>query len=273
MSHSRPFDEDLYRTLANSSQAGVYILQDGKFQFANPHIQEYAGYAEEAMLGMDSISLIHPVDRMSARRNAVRMLKGQRFSPYEFRIITSDGRTKWILETVTSISYRGRRAVLGNSMNITEQKEARNRLEELEALESSILDAIPHAVIAAQPHLQFPNNPSSIFGWMSEEMNRRSVRLLSQRDIRRIVVFSPPPWRRTGQHRVPARRTRGLQHGPCPDRGTLAEAAIRELEDITMDPGRGSWRSGVLRKCSAQQDDRRWKGADARDSFNGQSGG
>ena len=74
----RPFDEDLYKTLANSSQAGVYILQDGKFQFANPHIQEYAGYSEEAMLGMDSLSLIHPLDRVSARKNAVRMLKGQR---------------------------------------------------------------------------------------------------------------------------------------------------------------------------------------------------
>ena len=100
MSKPHHFDEDLYRTLANSSQAGVYILQDGKFQFANPHIQEYAGYTEEEMLGMDSLSLIHPVDRVPARKNAIRMLKGQRFSPYEFRIITGDGRTKWILESV-----------------------------------------------------------------------------------------------------------------------------------------------------------------------------
>ena len=184
MNHARPFDEDLYRTLANSSQAGVYILQDGKFQFTNPHIQEYAGYTEEGMLGMDPLSLIHPIDRTSAHRNAVRMLKGQRFSPYEFRIITGDGRIKWILETVTSIRYRGRRAVLGNNMNITEQKESRTRLEELEALESSILDAIPHAVIGLHNRVfNFANNAvKAVFGWRPEELIGQNVRLFYRND-------------------------------------------------------------------------------------------
>ena len=32
-------------------------------------------------------------------------------------------------------------------MDITEQKEAQSKLEELEALEASILESIPHAVI------------------------------------------------------------------------------------------------------------------------------
>ncbi len=184
MSHARPFDEDLYRTLANSSQAGVYILQDGKFQFTNPHIHEYAGYTEEGMLGMESLSLVHPIDRTQAHRSAVRMLKGQRFSPYEFRIITGDGRIKWILETVTSIQYRGRRAVLGNNMNITEQKESRTRLEELEALESSLLDAIPHAVIGLQNRIfNFANNAvQTIFGWRPEELIGKSVRLFYRSD-------------------------------------------------------------------------------------------
>ncbi len=62
MSKSRPFDEDLYRILANSSQAGVYILQDGKFQFANPHIQEYAGYTEERD-ARDGFAQPHPSRR------------------------------------------------------------------------------------------------------------------------------------------------------------------------------------------------------------------
>ncbi len=244
MSHSRPFDEDLYRTLANSSQAGVYILQDGKFQFANPHIQEYAGYAEEAMLGMDSISLIHPVDRMSARRNAVRMLKGQRFSPYEFRIITSDGRTKWILETVTSISYRGRRAVLGNSMNITEQKEARNRLEELEALESSILDAIPHAVIGLHNRIfNFANNAvKAVFGWRPEELIGKNVRLLyrSDRDYEEIarLFYTALERQRTFSTEFPCRRRDGVDI-LCMVRASRIGETLRErrivvtYEDIT----------------------------------------
>jgi len=173
-------EQDLYKTLANSSQVGVYILQDRKFQFVNPHIAEYAGYREDEMVGMESLSLIHPDDRMLARKNAIRMLKGQRFSPYEFRIITSDGRIKWIMETSTPIYYKGKRAVLGNSMNITGQKEARNRLEELEALESSILDAIPHGVVGLHNRrFIFANNAvQAVFGWLPEELIGRSVRLI-----------------------------------------------------------------------------------------------
>jgi len=215
MKRSRPFDEDFYRVLANSSQAGVYILQDGIFQFVNPHIREYAGYTEAEMLGMDSLSLIHPVDRMSARKNAIRMLKGQRLSPYEFRIITGDGRTKWILETVTSIRYGGRPAVLGNSMNITEQKEARNRLEEIEALESSILDAIPHAVIGLHNRVFiFANNAvKAVFGWRSEELIGKNVWILyrNEGDSREIsdLFYTALERQRTFHCEFPCRRKDG----------------------------------------------------------------
>ncbi|MDD5100717.1 MAG: PAS domain-containing sensor histidine kinase [Syntrophales bacterium] len=244
MSKSRPFDEDLYRTLANSSQAGVYILQDGKFQFANPHIQEYAGYAEEEMLGMDSLSLIHPVDRAPARKNAIRMLKGQRFSPYEFRIITGDGRTKWILESVTSIHYGGRPAVLGNSMNITEQKEARNRLEELEALESSILDAIPHAVIGLHNRVfNFANNAvKSVFGWRPEELIGKDVRLLyrNDREYEEIadLFYGALEKQRTFHTEFPCRRKDGVEI-ICMVRASRIGETLRErrivvtYEDIT----------------------------------------
>jgi PAS domain S-box-containing protein len=244
MSKSRPFDEDLYRTLANSSQAGVYILQDGKFQFANPHIQEYAGYTEEEMLGMDSLSLIHPVDRAPARKNAVRMLKGQRFSPYEFRIITSDGRTKWILESVTSIHYGGRPAVLGNSMNITEQKEARNRLEELEALESSILDAIPHAVIGLHNRVfNFANNAvKAVFGWRPEELIGKNVRIFYRTDDEYEEIarrfYTALEKQRTFHTEFPCRRRDGVDI-ICMVRASRIGETLRErrivvtYEDIT----------------------------------------
>jgi PAS domain S-box-containing protein len=167
------------------------------------------------MLGMDSLNLIHPVDRVSARKNAIRMLKGQRFSPYEFRIITGDGRTKWILESVTSIHYGGRPAVLGNSMNITEQKEARNRLEELEALESSILDAIPNAVIGLHNRVFiFANNAvKAVFGWRPEELIGKNVRILyrTDRECQEIsdLFYTALEKQRTFHSESPCRRKDG----------------------------------------------------------------
>lgn len=108
------------------------------------------------------------------------MLKGRRFSPYEFRIVTSDGRIKWIMETVMSITFKGERAILGNSMDLTERREAEKKLEELEALESSILDAIPQAVVGLhQRRINFANNAvETIFGWHREELIGRSIKVI-----------------------------------------------------------------------------------------------
>jgi len=155
-------EENLYRILAQSSQVGFYIMQDKKFRFVNSHLRDYAGYEEDEILRMDPSSLILPEDRRKTRKNAVMMLKEQRFSPYEFRIVTKDGRIKWIMETVMSITYQGRPAILGNLMDITERKEASHRLEELEALESSILDAIPQAVVGLhERRINFAKNSSA----------------------------------------------------------------------------------------------------------------
>lgn len=120
--------QELYETLANSSPVGVYIYQDGKFQFTNPQFRKHTGFSEEELLLMAPRQLIHPDDRTSARQNAIEMLKGRRQAPYEFRFISRSGETLWAMETVTSITYNGKRATLGNFMDITARKQAEARL-------------------------------------------------------------------------------------------------------------------------------------------------
>jgi PAS domain S-box-containing protein len=172
--------EDIFRILANSSQVGFYIIQDGRFKFINSHFCGYTGYSEEEMLNMNPASFILPEDRRKTAKYANMMLKELRFSPYEFRIITKDGRIKWIMETVMPITFNRRRAILGNSMDITERKEASRRLEELEALESSILDAIPQAVLGLhERRINFANHAVKIiFGWHREELIGKSIRMI-----------------------------------------------------------------------------------------------
>jgi PAS domain S-box-containing protein len=54
--------------------------------------------------------------------NATEALKSGFCKPYEFRVRTRTGESKWVLETVISINYRGKRATQGNFMDITERK-------------------------------------------------------------------------------------------------------------------------------------------------------
>jgi len=115
--------ESIYRTLAERSYAGVYVVQDGRFRFINNNAASYAGYTREELLDQDTGILVHPRDREEENKNAGDMLKGKRMTPYEFRIVTKDGETRWIMETVTSITYEGRPAILGNSMDVTEKRQ------------------------------------------------------------------------------------------------------------------------------------------------------
>jgi PAS domain S-box-containing protein len=123
--------EELFRNLAGSSTVGVYIVQDGKFCYVNPQFQRYSGYSEDELLGKDSLDLVFPKDREIVRNNAIHMLKGDRTTGYEYRSTTKDGSVRWVLETVASIQYHGRRATIGNYMDITESKRAEREIKKL----------------------------------------------------------------------------------------------------------------------------------------------
>jgi len=124
--------EELLHTICDSSPVGVYVLQDRKFQYANPKFVELTGYSKDELLGMDAMGLVLPEDRNMVRESAIEMLKGKRFYPYEFRAINKAGEPRWIIATVSSIHYRGSRAVLGNYMDISERKQAEEALQESE---------------------------------------------------------------------------------------------------------------------------------------------
>jgi PAS domain S-box-containing protein len=212
----RKIAEEAYRTMADSSQAGVYIVQDGVFQFVNENAAGYAGYGQKDLTGMNSMQLVHPEDRLMVKENAHRLLHGEKTSPHEFRIITKDGRIRWIMETVTFVPYRGRRAVLGNSMDITEMIEARAKMEKLEALEASILEAIPHAVIGLQDRrVIFANDGvEAVFGWGARDIVGMSSRILyrTDEDYEAIagILYNTLEKQRTVSVEFPCRRKDGI---------------------------------------------------------------
>jgi PAS domain S-box-containing protein len=132
--------EELYTAFANSSQIAVYIVQDRRFQFVNPQFQSHTGFSQDELLGIDPLTIVHPEDREMVRENAVKMLKRERFSPYEFRAVTKGGETRWVMETVISIQYQGKRATLGNYMDVSERKQVEEALQEAERRYRAIFD-------------------------------------------------------------------------------------------------------------------------------------
>jgi len=175
--------ENLYRTLAEGSFSGVYMVQDGKFKYLNDHVA-HLGYQPDELVGRQALSIVHPEDRKIVRKFALEMLSGRSFTPYQYRALNKNGKIHWIMETVKRILYKGKPAVLGNSMDITELVDSRKKIEEFNKLRSSILDATPHSIMYLEDRkIIFVNNAvESVFGWKPEELIGKSIRMLYRSD-------------------------------------------------------------------------------------------
>lgn len=138
--------EHEFRQSIHNSLIGCYIVQDARFVYVNPEFSRITGYSNEELLGTLPLNLVQEPFRAEVRKNFIKMLKGQRDYPYEFRVVTKSGAVRWIAETGTSIQYRGSRAALGYFMDITRSKEAEQQQREKEKLEAilEMAGAISH---------------------------------------------------------------------------------------------------------------------------------
>lgn len=123
--------EELFSILAANSPIAMYIVQEGILQFVNPAFVSITGYSEGEIIGKPSLSIVHPEDQERVWQKAIAMLKGKETSGYEFRIVARDGSSRHVFEKVAGIEYRGRRAVLGNFVDVTAHKKTEEEQQRL----------------------------------------------------------------------------------------------------------------------------------------------
>jgi diguanylate cyclase (GGDEF)-like protein/PAS domain S-box-containing protein len=131
-------EKELFTALTQSSPIGICIVQTGKFIYINRQFEKIIGYNISELLSTETLSYVHPDDRALVRAQATYALKTGVCDPYEYRVVTKSGQIKWILETIISINHQGKRAALGNFMDITEMK----RLEQETKLANEQLTAV-----------------------------------------------------------------------------------------------------------------------------------
>ena len=137
--------EKKYATLVENSLTSIYIDQDGKIVFANHRFAEIYRYPREELLGIESWRLVHPKDRRLTNQIRVKRLAGEEAPPeYEARGLTKDGDTIWINRRNTRIEYKGRPAILGNVVDITEQKQAEEQLRKINEELKNFIHMVSH---------------------------------------------------------------------------------------------------------------------------------
>jgi diguanylate cyclase (GGDEF)-like protein/PAS domain S-box-containing protein len=112
--------EELFRTLAEQSLVGIYLIQDGLFRYVNPRFAELFKYAaNEVTDKLGPGDLAHPGDWPASQ--------GQYFFSAMARTQESIDVEVYGSATV----YRGRPAIIGTIMDITERKLIEERLKRL----------------------------------------------------------------------------------------------------------------------------------------------
>ncbi len=158
-----------------NSPIGVYVVQDNQFRYVNLQFQKDTGYAQEELASLVPTSLVVAEDRPAFRANVIEMLRGHRTAPYEFRVLTKSGETRWVLGAMTAIKYQGRRAALGYYMDITGRRGLEQALRESEEMYRALVENGPNAVAVnvgtnrvfvnrAYLELQGLSDPSQVVG-------------------------------------------------------------------------------------------------------------
>ncbi|MDR5659330.1 PAS domain S-box protein [Serpentinicella sp. ANB-PHB4] len=124
--------EEKFRAFADSTATVIFIGQEGKYVYTNPYYQELLGYSEEEFYKMDLWDVNHPDYKETAKIRATAREKGVKNIPkrYEMQVVTRNGKPIWMDISATTITYRGKPAIIASAFDITDRKKMEQKIRE-----------------------------------------------------------------------------------------------------------------------------------------------
>lgn len=132
--------EEKFRNLAEQSPNMIFINKKGRVVYANQRSEEIMGYSRNEFYSpdFDFFTLIAPgyIDLVKSSFNM--HMKDEEITPYEYTLITKEGKKVDAILTTKLIIYEGENAILGTVTDITERKKMEQKMiqanEELKVL-------------------------------------------------------------------------------------------------------------------------------------------
>jgi PAS domain S-box-containing protein len=132
ISERKKAEEDLieseaqFKILAEESPNMIFINKRGRVVYVNKKSEETMGYSRDEFYSKDFnfMDLIAPEFRDLVQENFRKHSAGDEIRPYEYNLLTKDGREIFAIHTTKLIEYEGEQAILGIVTDITERKKS-----------------------------------------------------------------------------------------------------------------------------------------------------
>jgi len=172
-----------FRTLAEKSIVGVYIVQDGRFVYVNPRFAEIFGYKPGELINTVSVeTVIHESFRSTAIRHVRHRMEGAVESVhYEAMGLKKDGTTNWVEFYGSRAEIEGVPTIIGSMIDITERKQAEEELKSSEQQYRLLFDSnpMPMWMIAKDDQTIIAVNDAGarLYGYTKEELIHKNAKV------------------------------------------------------------------------------------------------
>ncbi len=239
--------EEQFRALAESSLTGFYLFQDNVFQYVNPAFERIFGYERGEVVArkLGPFDLTHPDDHELVRENVRKREAGEiEGIRYDFRALKKDGTIIYVEVHGSRLEYRGRPAIIGTLLDITERRRAEERIRHLNRVYAVLSDINQAIVRLKDPQQLFLEScriavekGEMVFAWIGTYDSSTN----------RIV-----PVAHAGMHDAYLDNLQLRLDDPATAEGPTI-AAFREAHsvicnDIAADPRMAFWRDEALRR-------------------------
>lgn len=125
--------EERYRLLSENSLANIVMVQEGRFIYANRTTIANSGYTADELYHLNVMLFVHPDDRELVRQKMFGDTEDDLVPDrYEFRYLTKGGETRWLEMLAVPTFYKGKTAMMGHAIDITDKKAAQEEQKKLE---------------------------------------------------------------------------------------------------------------------------------------------
>jgi PAS domain S-box-containing protein len=143
--------EEKFRAVAEAIPAQVVIFQKDKFVYANPYSEIITGYKPDELLNMNFWDIVHDDFKdIVKQRGKARLNREDVPENYEMKIITKKGNVKWISYTGRFIKYNNKPAVIGISLDITENKKYEHEIKQSQERYKTFIEQSSEGIFRAE---------------------------------------------------------------------------------------------------------------------------